>query len=259
MEYGSSEYVVQLAAEVTADCDSKYEKVQAIINHLKKSGEYVYSKEVILPPKEQNRIDYFLQETKEGYCKYFATAATLLLREAGIPARYVEGVVVDYSQAEDGWYKVYGEASHAWTQVYLTGLGWMDVDATPLYQTVRGNWKKPVDTETNYEDPHKQMGHEMKRLLRVLRSRGGAPREKDTIRTYGQLLLERGCCSEKTYACMLYYEKIRFSNEAVLPHMVKQTAGCVREEQKQLIQTRWMRRKKLIRSREKKAGKRRGI
>ena len=33
-------------------------------------------------------ITVFLTKGKRGHCEYFATAATLLLREAGVPARF---------------------------------------------------------------------------------------------------------------------------------------------------------------------------
>ena len=46
-----------------------------------------------------------------------------------------------YEQGEKGWYPIWGSDAHAWTQVYLTGFGWMDVDASPGYQTGGGNWR----------------------------------------------------------------------------------------------------------------------
>ena len=38
---------------------------------------------------------WFLTEADTGYCIHFATAAVVLLRAAGIPARYVDGYVVN--------------------------------------------------------------------------------------------------------------------------------------------------------------------
>ena len=35
-----------------------------------------------------NAISRFLLEGRRGHCEYFASATTLLLREAGVPARY---------------------------------------------------------------------------------------------------------------------------------------------------------------------------
>ncbi len=130
-----------LAAELTAGIDNDYDKVQAILRYLKKEGGFSYSKEPKETPEGSSVMDTFLFDSREGYCTYFATALALLCRLSGIPARYVEGFSVKYEQGEKGWYPIWGSDAHAWTQVYLTGFGWMDVDASPGYQTGGGNWR----------------------------------------------------------------------------------------------------------------------
>lgn len=130
-----------LAAELTDGIGNDYDKVQAILRYLKKEGGFSYSKEPEETPEGSSVMDTFLFDSREGYCTYFATALTLLCRLSGIPARYVEGFFVEYEQGEKGWYPIWGSDAHAWTQVYLTGFGWMDVDASPGYQTGGGNWR----------------------------------------------------------------------------------------------------------------------
>jgi hypothetical protein len=72
----------------------------------------------------------FLLHTHAGHCEYFATATVLLLREAGIPARYVVG----YSAHEKSGRKitVRQRDAHAWCQVWneQTKL-WENFDTTP--------------------------------------------------------------------------------------------------------------------------------
>jgi hypothetical protein len=72
----------------------------------------------------------FLFKDKKGHCEYFATATALLLREAGIPARYAIGYSVqEYSE----WQKTYlvrARHAHAWTKYYLNGK-WHNIDTTP--------------------------------------------------------------------------------------------------------------------------------
>ena len=75
-------------------------------------------------------IDDFLTRSRQGHCEYFATAATLMLRTAGLPARYATGYSV---QEFSGWEKrfiVRQRHAHAWTRVYCNGA-WHDFDATP--------------------------------------------------------------------------------------------------------------------------------
>ena len=72
----------------------------------------------------------FLRRSKSGHCEYFAAATTLLLRAAGIPARYATGFAMhEYSELE-GAYVVRARHAHAWTRAHVGG-SWIDVDTTP--------------------------------------------------------------------------------------------------------------------------------
>lgn len=101
-------------------------------------------------------ITHFLLESKKGYCSHFASAATMLFRGMGIPARYVEGYAfsyldmlengtlvegAEYSAYYDGYAPI-GETAlieleipdayaHAWVEIYVEGGGWVVVDPTP--------------------------------------------------------------------------------------------------------------------------------
>ena len=75
-------------------------------------------------------LEEFLLHSKSGHCEYFAAATTLLLRAAGIPARYATGFAVqEYSKLE-GAYLVRARHAHAWARGYVDGQ-WIDVDNTP--------------------------------------------------------------------------------------------------------------------------------
>jgi hypothetical protein len=82
------------------------------------------------PPRGTTALADFLQRSKSGHCEYFAAATTLLLRAAGIPARYATGfAMLEYSELE-GAYVVRARHAHAWTRAWV-GDRWMDVDTTP--------------------------------------------------------------------------------------------------------------------------------
>jgi hypothetical protein len=77
----------------------------------------------------QDFVEFFLDESHEGYCVHFASAAVLLLRSAGYPARYAEGYAVP---CPDGlWADVPDYNAHAWVEVYCGGTGWVPVEVTP--------------------------------------------------------------------------------------------------------------------------------
>lgn len=107
-------------------------------------------------PRNEDFVNDFLIKKRKGYCSYFASAGTLILRYNGIPARYVEGYAVSYFDvsnngelAEDEKYEDYYDgyselgrtavvttevsdaSAHAWIEAYIDGKGWVIVDLTP--------------------------------------------------------------------------------------------------------------------------------
>lgn len=78
----------------------------------------------------KNRLDDFLYQRREGHCEYFATATTLLLRAAGIPARYSVGYSVQEFSPFEGQYLARARDAHSWTLAYIDNK-WIVVDNTP--------------------------------------------------------------------------------------------------------------------------------
>ena len=80
-------------------------------------------------PSMKDQLAFFWKN-KEGYCEYFATLATLLLRYQGIPARYVTGFARP-ERVEDRPYVIFRRRhSHAWVEVYIDRK-WYIFDPTP--------------------------------------------------------------------------------------------------------------------------------
>lgn len=77
----------------------------------------------------ENVIGAFLFEYKEGVCRHYASAATLVFRSLGIPARYTEGFVGTAKANEET--EIQGSSAHAWVEVYIDGLGWVKLEVTP--------------------------------------------------------------------------------------------------------------------------------
>ena len=76
-------------------------------------------------------------ETRAGVCQDFAHLLIVLLRQRGIPARYVSGYLVPRhvkTDAEDGYSAmesvIGGQASHAWVQAHIPEFGWIGLDPT---------------------------------------------------------------------------------------------------------------------------------
>lgn len=82
-----------------------------------------------MPQEQEDFALWFLNDSERGYCIHFASAATVLLRAAGIPARYVEGYLTDTDANVQRM--VFQGNAHAWAEYYLPGLGWVILEATP--------------------------------------------------------------------------------------------------------------------------------
>ena len=67
---------------------------------------------------------------KRGYCEYYASTMAVLLREMGVPTRYVQGMLPGDGEPGSGRSVVRNRDSHAWVQVYFPGYGWVDFDPT---------------------------------------------------------------------------------------------------------------------------------
>lgn len=83
-----------------------------------------------MPEGQTDFALWFLRESETGYCVHFATAAAVLLRSMGIPARYVTGFLVEAAAGEPSL--VTTDNAHAWTEYYDDSTGrWCLLDATP--------------------------------------------------------------------------------------------------------------------------------
>jgi len=85
-------------------------------------------------------VEFFLGESRQGYCKHYAGASVLVLRKLGVPARYVSGYLVgDYEEDEEnGNYTVTVRERnvHAWVEIYLEGIGWIPIEVTKGYSVL---------------------------------------------------------------------------------------------------------------------------
>ena len=92
--------------------------------------EFTYSLDLAQPQTNSTPLSAFFLDHRSGHCEYFATAAALLLRELGIPTRYIIGYSVNEYSPWENQFVVRSRDSHAWTLVYIDGI-WQEFDPTP--------------------------------------------------------------------------------------------------------------------------------
>lgn len=96
-----------------------------------------YSEAVVTRNGSNDFLQYTLEQSKKGYSVHYATAAVLMLRYCGVPARYVEGYYLSSEEAAN--YKkgdtilLCQSHAHAWAEYYLDGIGWIPFEVTPGY------------------------------------------------------------------------------------------------------------------------------
>lgn len=124
-----SERVHQLAEEIAGDKETPLAKAEAIRDYLRSN----YTYEITAPriPPEAEVVDYFLFESKIGYCQHFAQAFVVLARCAGLPSRLATGYSPGKYNLLTGTFEVYEYHAHAWTQVFCEPFGWLTFDGAP--------------------------------------------------------------------------------------------------------------------------------
>ncbi|MEA4966094.1 MAG: transglutaminase-like domain-containing protein [Oscillospiraceae bacterium] len=101
-------------------------------------GEHLtYDETVTTGSGDGDFLRYVLEGSGSGYSVQYATAAVLMLRYYGVPARYVEGY---FLSADDAAALQSGESvtlteenAHAWAEYYLPGVGFVPFEVTPGY------------------------------------------------------------------------------------------------------------------------------
>ncbi len=134
-----------------AEGDSREEIVQKVKDYFE--AEFLYTTRPGKTPHGEDFITHFLNE-KKGYCAHFSTAAAMIYRYNGIPARYIEGYVITYEDImnsdlnEDYSYENFYQGdsllgvtgvvdvevtdarAHAWVEVFDPAFGWKPEEVT---------------------------------------------------------------------------------------------------------------------------------
>jgi hypothetical protein len=119
--------VRELALSITRGRTER-EKIEAVTMYLITNHSYSLT---FTPDGGEPLASFLLSEPKKSaHCEYFATAAAVLLRYAGIPTRYVTGYLA-HENAGPGVTIVRQRDAHAWCEAWVSDVGWITVEATP--------------------------------------------------------------------------------------------------------------------------------
>lgn len=165
--------------------------------------DFAYS--IAAPALGRDRVDEFLFQTRLGFCEHFASSFTVLMREAGIPARVVTGYAGGYRNRLGDYWMIRRMDAHAWTEVWLPDRGWLRVDPTAavapdnIYDTVDDD--AAVDTG----------------LLDALQSRSGVSQVGDWLRrNWNDLVLGFDASRQERMFRPLGLDRVEASHLAML-------------------------------------------
>ena len=92
--------------------------------------DFTYSLTTPTAPQGVDPLDWFLTDSRKGFCVWFAAAFVLACQDAGLEARMAEGYRILLDQAGQG--RIRGYHAHAWPEVHF-GTEWLRFEPTPPF------------------------------------------------------------------------------------------------------------------------------
>ncbi len=123
---GHDPRTLALAREWAREMPGEAELTRRFLQMLRRDFKYTIS----APPVGFHATDDFLFSTKLGFCQHFSSAYAVFMRGAGVPARVVTGYVGGHYNALGDYWLLKHKDAHAWTEIWVRGVGWVRVDPT---------------------------------------------------------------------------------------------------------------------------------
>ena len=121
-----SEPIRELAAQIVGGAHGRVAAALAVESHLRSA--YTYSTSTFAPVR-QDPVLWFLFDSRQGHCEFFASSMVMLLRALDIPARLQAGYAGGEGDGRGG-FLVRESQAHAWVVAWL-GDRWTVFDPTP--------------------------------------------------------------------------------------------------------------------------------
>ncbi len=121
---GTPGILKEVARNLRLSSGSLREKIDKIRNFLSQNCSYERSPDSV-------SLEEFIRGEKAGNCQHYATATVLLLREAGIPARFAGGYITSEFNEIGRYWMFRRKNAHAWAEAFVPGRGWTIIDTTP--------------------------------------------------------------------------------------------------------------------------------
>lgn len=127
---GLNNEIRRLAASVTADAPTRFQKAQLLQQWFREDGEFTYDVDQVESAGSGGAdLLAFLKE-RVGYCEQFAASMAIMARVVGIPSRVAVGFLEPEKAANGAW-EFSAHDLHAWPELFFPGSGWVRFEPTP--------------------------------------------------------------------------------------------------------------------------------
>jgi len=138
--------IAALSLKLLRDVENPYDMAATVTQYLRDN--ITYASTIAPIPEGEDPIAWFLFESQEGFCNYYATAQVLMLRSVGIPARLSVGYAQGEYDSISNAYTVRESNSHAWPEVYFENYGWVIFEPTVSEDAYSLPIKRPQNENT---------------------------------------------------------------------------------------------------------------
>lgn len=117
-----------LSAELVDPGRSNYDNAESVMAWM--ADNVAYSLDLDDHPPDRDAIDTLLFERQLGWCEPISSSMVMLLRQGGVPARWVTGFMPGDFNVLSGYWEVRAKHAHAWVEVWIPEHGWIAFDPT---------------------------------------------------------------------------------------------------------------------------------
>ena len=120
----------RLAASVTADAPTRFQKAQTLQQWFREDGGFRYDIGQVESAGNGGADLLAFLEDRVGYCEQFAASMAIMARVLGIPSRVAVGFL-EPERSTNGSWEYSAHDLHAWPELYFPGSGWVRFEPTP--------------------------------------------------------------------------------------------------------------------------------
>ncbi len=120
----------RLAASVTAEAPTRFQKAQLLQQWFREDGGFRYDQAQVESAGSGGADLLAFLDERVGYCEQFAATMAIMARVIGIPSRVAVGFLEPEESTSGSW-EFSAHDLHAWPELYFPGSGWVRFEPTP--------------------------------------------------------------------------------------------------------------------------------